>query len=279
MTADLHCHTKRSDGSVGVEEIVMLAARRGISAISVTDHDTFSGSVRAGMLGKEYGVTVIPGTEFSAMDPSTGRKAHILCYFCKNPHKLEDLCKHMQDERNHAADVMMQQVMKYYPIPEQMVLNRSKESTAVYKQHIMHALIDAGYADEFYGDVYRRLFHAEKGLAYVPIHYPDVHEVIARIHQADGIAVLAHPGEYDSYELLKQLACNHEIDGVEVWHPSNREGDEQFFSQIAQKYGLIMTGGTDFHGMYRKKRLPLGTCITPETELEKLIHLGSSRGA
>ncbi|MFU0833181.1 MAG: Phosphoribosyl 1,2-cyclic phosphate 1,2-diphosphodiesterase [Oscillospiraceae bacterium] len=275
MTADLHCHTKMSDGSVGVEETVMLAAKRGISIISVTDHDTFSGSVRAGIISKKYGVTVIPGAEFSAKDPSTGRKAHILCYFCKNPDKLEDLCKHMQNERAHAAAVMMQQVMKIYSIPKQMILNRSKESTVIYKQHIMHALIDAGYANEFYGDVYHHLFHADKGLAYVPIHYPDVHEVIARIHQADGIAVLAHPGEYDSYELLKQLACDHEIDGVEVWHPSNKVGDEEFFSQIAQKYGLIMTGGTDFHGMYRKKCLPIGTCNTPETEVQKLIRLGT----
>lgn len=275
MTADLHCHTKKSDGSVDVEETVMLAARRGISAISVTDHDTFSGSVHADIISKKYGITVIPGAEFSAMDPATGRKAHILCYFCKNPHDLEDLCQHMRDERNHAADIMMQRVTQIYPISQQMILNRAKESTVVYKQHIMHALIDAGYADEFYGDVYRQLFHTKTGLAYVPIHYPDVHEVIARIHQAGGIAVLAHPGEYDSYDLLQQLARDHEIDGVEVWHPSNREGDEQLFSQTAQKYGLIMTGGTDFHGMYRKKSLPIGTCITPESELKKLIRLGS----
>ena len=278
MTADLHCHTKMSDGSVGIDEIVLLAARRGIPVISVTDHDTFSGSVRAATIGKKYGVKVIPGVEFSAMDSSTGRKVHILCYFCKKPHRLEGLCKQMRDERNHVAAIMIQRVMKVYPISQEMVLRRAKGSTALYKQHIMHALIDAGYADGFYGDVYHRLFNSVNGLAYVPIHYPEVHEVIARVHEADGIAVLAHPGEYDSYDLLQQLASDHEIEGVEVWHSNNREGDEQYFTKIAQEYGLIMTGGTDFHGMYRKKRLPLGTCGTTKAELEKLVQLGSHIG-
>lgn len=275
MAADLHCHTKFSDGSVGVEEVVLIAARSGIPVISITDHDTFSGLDRAATIGKKYGVRVIPGAEFSASDPSTGRKAHILCYFCKNPGHLEKLCAHMKDERDRAAAMIMRKVTEIYPIPREMILHRAEGSTTIYKQHIMHALMDAGYADEFYGTVYHRLFNSQNGLAYAPVHYPDVHEVTARVHEADGIAVLAHPGEYDSYALLEQLARNHEIDGVEVWHPKNREGDEQKLSETARKYGLVMTGGTDFHGMYRKKGVPFGTCMTPDDQLQKLIELGA----
>lgn len=277
MAADLHCHTKRSDGSVEADEIVMLAAQSHIPVISVTDHDTFSGSAWAAAAGEKYGVRVIPGAEFSAMDPLTGRKAHILCYFCKNPRHLENLCVRMKDERNRAAERMIRKVTEVYPISKEMILRRAKGGTAVYKQHIMHALIDAGCADEFYGSVYHRLFNSQSGLAYVPVHYPDVHEVTARIREAGGISVLAHPGEYDSYALLEQLARDHEIDGVEVWHPKNREGDERDFSETAQKYGLVMTGGTDFHGMYRKKGIPLGTCTTPDVQLKKLIELGALR--
>lgn len=105
------------------------------------------------------------------------------------------------------------------------------------------------------------------------IEYPEVHDVIEQIHQAGGTAVLAHPGEYDSYALLEQLAANHEIDGVEVWHPRNHEGDEQKFSAIAQANGLIMTGGTDFHGMYTTVSLPIGTCTTPDEQLERLVQI------
>ncbi|QAT49827.1 PHP domain-containing protein [Caproiciproducens sp. NJN-50] len=277
MAADLHCHTKISDGSVEADEILMLAAQSGIPVISVTDHDTFSGSAGAAVAGEKYGVGVIPGAEFSSVDPLTGRKAHILCYFCKEPRRLEGLCMRMKAERDRAAEMMMRKVTEIYPVSKEMILRRAKGSTTVYKQHIMHALMDAGDADEFYGTVYHRLFNPQDGLAYVPVHYPDVHEVTARIREADGIAVLAHPGEYDSYALLEQLAQDHEIDGVEVWHPKNREGDERSFSETARKYGLIMTGGTDFHGMYRKRGVPLGTCTTPDGQLKRLIELGARR--
>ncbi|MVB11556.1 Phosphoribosyl 1,2-cyclic phosphate 1,2-diphosphodiesterase [Caprobacter fermentans] len=276
MAADLHCHTKMSDGSAGIDEIVLMAERSGIPVISVTDHDTFSGSVRAGVIGKRHGVTVIPGAEFSSTDPSTGRRAHILCYFCKRPDRLECLCKQMREERGRAAAAMLRRVTEIYPISQEMVMRRAKGSTAVYKQHIMHALMDAGFAGEIYGAVYSRLFSPQNGLAYVPVRYPEVHDVIKRIHEAEGIAVLAHPGEYDSYELLEQLARDHEIDGVEVWHPGNRKGDEQLFMEIARKYDLIMTGGTDFHGMYKKEAQPLGTCVTPDDQLEKLMKIGAS---
>lgn len=275
MAADLHCHTKLSDGSVGINEIVLLAARSGISTIAVTDHDTFAGSIRAGIFGGRHGVRVIPGAEFSATDSSTGRKAHILCYLCGNTDRLEGLCRRMRDERQRAASVMLQKVMKLYPITAEMVVRRSQGSTGIYKQHIMHALIDAGYADKIYGPVYRQLFQPGTGLAYVPVSYPEVHDVIGQIHDAGGVAVLAHPGEYDSYDLLSQLARDHEIDGVEVWHPKNREGDESLFAGTAREYGLVMTGGTDFHGMYTTEPMPLGTCTTPDDQLQKLLRLGA----
>ncbi len=141
-------------------------------------------------------------------------------------------------------------------------------SASLFKQHIMHALIDAGYADEFFGDIFHQLFSANGGKAYVKVEYPEVHDVIEQIHRAGGLAVLAHPGEYDSYDLLESLSASRMIDGVEVWHPRNKEGDEQRFAEIAREYGLVMTGGTDFHGMYTKNPLPVGTCTAPDGQVE-----------
>lgn len=278
MAADLHCHTKLSDGSAGLDEIVLLAARSGLSAVSVTDHDTLAGAARTEVLGARCGVRAIPGVEFSAADSSTGRKAHILCYLCANPDRLAGLCRRMREERRRAADVMLQKVMAVYPITAEMVLRRAKGSTVVYKQHIMHTLLDAGFADGIYGSVYRKLFGAGTGLAYEPVSYPEVHDVIAQVHEAGGVAVLAHPGEYDSYGLLEQLARDHEIDGVEVWHPKNRKGDAALFEKTARAYGLLMTGGTDFHGMYAEKPMPLGTCTTPDDQLRRLLEFGAHPG-
>lgn len=271
MTADLHCHTKMSDGSVGIDELILLARRSGITTLAVTDHDTFAGSVRAKIFGDRRGVSVIPGVEFSTQDSSTGRKAHILCYLCDNTDRLEGLCKRTHDARHRAAEMMLRKVMQLYPIPAEMVMKRAQGSTNLYKQHIMHALIDAGYTHEFFGELFHKLFNSKDGLAYEPVAYPEVHDVIAQIHEAGGIAVLAHPGEYDSYALLEQLARDHEISGVEVWHPRNRAGDEQKFRILAGEYGLVMTGGTDFHGIYTNRPIPLGTCSTPEDQLQALI--------
>lgn len=271
MAADLHCHTRMSDGSVGITEIVLLARRSGLASIAITDHDTFAGAVRAKIIGDRQGVNVIPGAEFSTMDPGTGRKAHVLCYLCENTDRLEGLCKRTNDARRHAGEKMLRKVMELYPITADMVMKRAKGSTSLYKQHIMHALIDAGYANEFFGETFHKLFQPQSGLAYVPIEYPDIHDVIEQIHRAGGIAVLAHPGEYDSYGLLRQLAKDHEIEGVETFHPRNKPGDEEKFTSLAGEFGLVMTGGTDFHGMYTKIPMPLGTCNTPEEQLDLLM--------
>lgn len=270
VAADLHCHTRMSDGSVGIDEIVLLAQKRGIPTIAVTDHDTFAGSVRAKIFGDRRGIEVIPGVELSAVDSSTGRKAHILCYLCDNTDRLEGLCKRTGDARRRAASIMLQKVIRIYPITAEMVMRRAQGSTNVFKQHIMHALIDAGCADSFFGATFQKLFNSKTGFAYCPIAYPEVHDVIEQVHDAGGVAVLAHPGEYDSYGLLEQLARDHEIEGVEVWHPRNREGDEKRFAGIAREYGLVMTGGTDFHGMYTSSPMPVGTCLTPDDQLLEL---------
>ena len=93
MAADLHCHTKISDGSVGIEEIIVMAKRKGLSAISITDHDSTAGATRAVIIGKRQQVKVIHGVEFSAYDKQRGKKMHLLCYDCETPDRLEGLCR------------------------------------------------------------------------------------------------------------------------------------------------------------------------------------------
>lgn len=271
MSADLHCHTFCSDGSDSPEEVVLLAKYRGLSAVAITDHDTLSGGEAAAVCGKKYGMGVIPGVELSACDAETGRKAHILGYLCDEPRFLVDLCRATCEARRIAGEQMLEKVQRLYPLPALMVMRRAERSASLYKQHIMRALMDAGYVGEMYGKEYDRLFSAKNGIAYVPVQYPEVHEVIERIHRAGGLAVLAHPCEYDGYGLLTRLAGAHAIDGVEVSHPANRPGDEERFSAVADQCGLAKTGGTDFHGMYRKSPVPLGTCTTADVQLKKLL--------
>lgn len=270
LFADLHCHTKMSDGSISIIEIITIAKKIKLEAIAITDHDTFAGTTRAQVLGNRYRIKVIPGAEISAFDNKRNRKVHILCYMCEHPGRMQGMLKKTAESRKKAAAIMLQKIMRLYPISPQMVSNRAKESTNVFKQHIMHTLVDAGYTSKIYSDLYNKLFDPQNGIAYAEISYPDVFEVIEQIHYSGGLAVLAHPGEYDSFELLEDL-LEVGLDGVEVWHPRNNSSDIKKLQNIASEYNLIMTGGSDFHGMYTKNPIQIGNCVAPMDQIEKLI--------
>lgn len=272
LSCDLHCHTKLSDGSVGIEELVALAKRRNLKAIAITDHDTFAGAVRGVNIGKRLGVTVIPGAELSATDPATGRKVHVLCYNCEAPARLEGLCHRTLENRKRTSTESLRKVMRYYPIIPELVVRCATGSAAVYKQHIMHALMEAGYADGLFGDTFIRLFGREKGVAVAQTEYPDVREVIDLIHSAGGIAVLAHPYVYDSIDLMHALVEEGRLDGIEVIHPRQNDEQRATLQTFAEQHGLLVTGGSDFHGMYSKGARALGSTSVDDTLAEALMN-------
>lgn len=270
MFADLHCHTMRSDGSVLPEELVRIAAAQELPVLAVTDHDTLFEFPELETLGASLGVRVVPGLELSTCDPKTGRKAHILVYGIQNPEPLRALCEEICRSRQAAGEIMLEKTQQHYPIPEELVRRWSQYSPALFKQHIMLALMSAGYADRMYGELFRELFDSKKGLAYSPVTYPNVHEALEVVRQSGGIAVLAHPSEYGSQALLQELAASGEIDGVEIWHPRNPVEEIPSFMETAERFHLLMTGGTDFHGGNTKRCLPLGSYTAPKEQWERL---------
>ena len=269
MSADLHCHTILSDGAVSIEELVLLAKNKGLDAIAITDHDTFAGVVRARIFGQKHGIEVLEGAEISAYDYKRNRKVHILCYMCEHPNRLMGMFKKIGDSRKKAMTIAIQKVIRLYPIPAEMIIRRAQGSSNIFKQHIMRALIDAGYANEIFGDVFTKLFHHKTGLAKTHIEYPDVYEVIDMIHDAGGVAVLAHPAVYDSYDLLTELA-EYGIDGFERYYPRCIPEDDAMLMEIAKKYDLITTGGTDFHGVNSRDGDPIATVSVPYSVVDQL---------
>lgn len=276
MASDLHCHTKISDGSMGIEELVSIAKRRGLSTISVTDHDTTAAATRAVIIGRRQGMHVIHGVEFSTMDTARGKKAHLLCYLCDTPDRLEGMCRRISESRKTAALGMVRKVMRYYPITSELIVRCATGSTNIYKQHIMHALMDAGYTDSIYGELYDKLFSPENGCALVKTEYPDTREIMDLIHSAGGIAVLAHPVAYHNEELMEELAESG-LDGVEVWHPDHTEEDVSRLSAFAADKGLLTTGGSDFHGMYTRRVRPLGSTSMPDECVQSLLNYKDKR--
>lgn len=271
MIGDLHCHTRLSDGSMSIDDLIFYAKRAGLDFVAITDHDTMEGVTRAAVLGKRYGIGVVAGAEISCYDYQRGRKVHILCYLPDKPDRLQGLLGATLESRRKVGVQMIRQVMRYYPVTDEHIQRYTMGSKCIYKAHIMQALMDLGYDCQPYGDLFERLFGAKNGLCALNPEYPEVRDALDLIASAGGIAILAHPTLYHSVELLEELAEGGRLPGVELFHPSMSKEDERIVGEIAARYDLLCTGGTDFHGAWRKYPSPLASCITSESALGALF--------
>lgn len=271
MAADLHCHTKLSDGSVGIEDLIVIAQKSGINTIAITDLDCLAGTVRGQVIGKRYGVTIIPGVELSAFDYEAGKKVHFLCYLADSPDRLEGICKKTSVARKRAGQIMMLKVAARFPITNEFIISHASGSTNLFKQHIMHALMDAGYTDSIFSGLFDTLFSQDSETnVLAPTKYPSVEEVIEEIHGAGGIAVLATPGKYNNFdEIDKYISLG--LDGIEAWCPENTQEQTQAILEICKKNKILSIGGSNFHGIYGRNSVTLGAYSTPQDNLDKLL--------
>ena len=271
MSADLHCHTKLSSSSMGIEDILALAQKRGITTIAITDRDCQAGTVRGKIIGERRGITVIPGVEISAYDSKLDKYVEILGYLCDSPDRLEGLCHRNVVQRKKASQLMTLKIARKYPITPELVLKCATGSTAVFEQHIMHALLECGLTDKIYGELYDELFSpASPENVLVKVTYPEPSEIIDAIHEAGGIAVFAHPYDLQCVDIIKELIPKG-LDGVEVWNPAVPEEVQVKLLEIAKKSGILTVGGSDFKGMYSNPAVCLGEYITPEASVKALM--------
>ncbi len=255
MSVDLHCHTNVSDCSMSINQVIELARGKGVTHLAVTDHDTTEGLKTAMRIGSHLGVEIISGIEISAYDFKRKVRAHVLGYYVQPEHKaIRELCSPLI-ARRHAASRKMVEILaaKGYEITWEQV-TRYAGTTGVFKQHIMHALMEAGYCDSIYGDLYKTLFSRgeqgqPRGIAYIPLEYVDVVSAIRAIRAAGGVPVLAHPGQFDNFEAVPEWV-EAGLEGIEVRHPYHDEQAEERAIKLAREFNLIITGGSDFHGVY-----------------------------
>lgn len=269
MTVDLHCHTKLSDGSMGIDDIILLAQKRGVEALAVTDRDCLAGTVRAKLIGERHGIKVIPGVEISSYDSENKTEVFIIAYMCDSPDRLEGLCHRNLMARKRAAQYMMIKAVQKYPISAELVLKCAQGSTSVYPVHIMSALVESGISTELYGDLYKELFEegGEKSILVRP-KLSEPEEVIEAIHDAGGIAVLAYSGNYKDTTVLEKV-INAGIDGIEVWCPQHDEATSAELAAFAKKNHLLATGGSDFRGRNNVHCVSLGSYSTPEANFSE----------
>ncbi|SHN33512.1 PHP domain-containing protein [Gracilibacillus kekensis] len=248
MKADLHVHSYYSDGSDSVEKIMQKASQNKLTHISFVDHDTVDGWSEKQSVGQKLDIQVIPGIEISAYDFKRHRKVHILGYqFKPEAPNIKSLCNPLLQRRQHNSLWQMEQIRGLgYELDTETITKKVHPSPAIYKQHIMKQLTEASYTTKEYKQLYKLLFKGN-GIAARDIEYVDVFDAVQAIVADGGVAVLAHPGQLNSYELAPELA-DAGLKGIELIHPDHTKEDHQRIKELSTKHNLILTGGTDYHG-------------------------------
>ena len=241
---DLHMHSTRSDGSFSPKDVVTHAMMVGISAMSLTDHDSVEGVAEAMVAGDEAGIEVIPGVELSAQVDE--KDIHILGYFIDPDHDDLNAClKKFQDARVTRAEKIVDK-LNGLGIPIQMthVLDKAGNA-AVGRPHVADAMVDEGYVYSSNEAFYKYLGYAKP--AYEAKYALSPAEAIDVIHAAGGLASLAHPILYARDDLIPQFV-EAGLDAIEVMHIKQDKKAVKRYSQMAEQYGLLKTGGSDCHG-------------------------------
>lgn len=256
MRVDLHVHTNVSDSSMSTEETILLAKARGLTHLAITNHDTVYGLKEAIKFGKDVGVEIIPGIEISAYDFKRDVKAHILGYDFKldAPH-IKALVEDVNRRRDENTKWQVKQLIDAgYNISMEEVAAKAKASTAFYKQHVFDVLTNKGYTRESLKPLFKK-----GGICNRVITYVDAREAVKAIKADGGFAVIAHPGQSKSYEMIKDL-IEVGLDGIEKFHPDHGEEDYKMIDQLVKDYQMITTAGSDFHSTYGPNR-PFGTLV------------------
>ena len=268
---DLHAHTIFSDGLLSPEDLVARAARRGLAALAITDHDSVEALPRA-RAAAPPGLEIVPGVEISAaMDDLD---VHLLGYFVDPDHAgLRARLDRFHGERQERVREIARRLGDLgLPIDVDRVMAAAGPGV-VGRPHVAAAMVEAGLVTDF--DQAFRSFLSAQGAAYVPRPHFDVREAIELIHAASGVSVLAHPGPTfadDGIERLVQIGLR----GVEVWHPLHGTAAVRRYRGLAERWGLVETGGSDFHGPQRGT--DLGDVPVPATVLERLKEVAGVTG-
>ncbi|WP_260398234.1 PHP domain-containing protein [Peribacillus simplex] len=238
---DLHLHTTASDGEYSPREIVQKAYQKGLKTIAITDHDTLDGIEEAVKAGNEYGIQVISGIELSTK--YKGKSVDILGYGIKATKELTKVLKKIRNERETRALSIIQKFRDIdMPISMDDVLKYS-QGEVISRPHIAKAIIAAGYSSD-YQEVFDMYLADGKPCAVDKMTLTP-EEGIGLIHDAGGLAVLAHPIFLRDHLVLKLLKFP--FDGIEVWHRKHAKEDSQRYKEYANDHQLFMTGGSDFH--------------------------------
>jgi len=260
LSIDLHVHTTASDGTDSPEQVVLAAKKIGLGAIAITDHDTFAGIQPATEAGQKCGLKVIPGIELSTEYHQL--EIHILGYLPDMSDKA--LVERIAQFRAYRVKRMEKMVAKLRKLGLPVELDRVLEiagNGAAGRPHLATAMLESGIIDN--ANAAFTEYIGKKCVAYVPRHQITPKDAILLIRQAHGIPVLAHPGSSNASSLIPEL-IEAGLVGIEAYHPAHSWELSEYYRKMGENHNLIVTGGSDYHGLERRKGFRLGMYTVPD---------------
>lgn len=265
---DLHIHSVASDGKLSVSTLVDEAGQRGMKVIAITDHDTVAGIPAALERAKKYpALTVIPGVEINTDVP--GDEVHIMGYYMDYQNQeLENSLIRMRSSRQDRAKKMVNLLSNLgLPVDWELVQKIAGKGS-IGRPHIAQAMLEKGYVLSI-KEAFEK-YIGRQGPAYADRDKMLPEEAVRLIRKAGGLAVLAHPGTLKNREEMLSRLILAGLVGLEAYYSNYTEETKKKLVNLAKNFGLIATGGSDFHGLDSANETPMGGVYVPLEAVTKL---------
>lgn len=264
MRIDLHNHSKYSDGLYSVKNLIEIAKKQKVDVLALTDHDSVFGVDEAYEIGAQYGIKVLKGMELSTF--YKGNTVHIVALFKHNivPKELYDFSQNIIDIRNNRCIKMMENIRNIYKVKTDMDY-LFKDATIITRANMYQCLIHSN-PNLTHEEAHQMV--SDKSPAYIPSTKLDTVSGLKMLRELDSIAILAHPTliKRDIVEEIVKLG----FDGIEARYPLNKENDFEYFADLAKKYNMFISAGSDFHGDDRHAMI--GTSVLNEAEFKIILN-------
>lgn len=276
MRIDLHTHSWVSDGTQSPAELVASAAAEGVDVVALTDHDQMSGWDEARAAAERAGIGWVGGMELTCRVPGSGISVHMLCYLPDPdaPVLIQRLAE-LRASRDDRARLMADRLAEDFPITWADVQAQTQAGTTVGRPHLADALVAAGVVPDRSAAFAQML--SPRHRYYVGHTALDPVEGVRVIHEAGGVAVMAHPAAATRGRVIDQAqmlaVVDAGLDGVEVYHRDNAESGRAELLRLARERDLIVTGSSDYHGAGKPNRI--GENTTAPDQLLRIIEAGT----
>ena len=263
MKADLHVHSSYSDGNMSVFEIIEYAKEKDINVIAITDHDNLESIKDIKTINDD--VLVLVGVELSTH--CNKENVHILGYFYNNEianNEIKEYLNELRINRDRRIYKIIDRLKEFYNISIDYKSIKKYSSGSIGRPHIAKAIV------EKYGCTYDEAFDRYIGnnaKAYIPTTHFDTKDAIDFLHRNGAVAVIAHPKHIKNNNIVDIIKLG--VDGIEAYYPEHDLNDTKKYLELAKEYNLLVTGGSDFHGIGIKE--DLGTSLVKDNYLEEFL--------